>query len=98
MWACRLTPHPLGAQSSAKCHKTTDLLPSLKGCETFLAVFCSLLPHVFSLQVLGTKHKHEYLVDHPLSDPAGSCGNFVFIPPTPLLCCSLNDVQIDYPS
>lgn len=39
----------------------------------------------FRFQVLGTKYKHELLVDHPFSDLAGSCGNFPFLPLIPLL-------------
>lgn len=38
----------------------------------------------FRFQVLGTKYKHELLVDHPFSDLAGSCGNFPFLPLIPL--------------
>lgn len=35
----------------------------------------------FRFQVLGTKYKHELLVDHPFSNSAGSRGNFNLILP-----------------
>lgn len=49
-----------------------------RGCEIFLAGSHESFPSVFCFQVLGANYEHEYLVDHPFSHPAGSCGNFVF--------------------
>lgn len=40
---------------------------------------CFLFVFTFLFQMLGTKYKHELLVDHPFADPAGSCGNFLSV-------------------
>lgn len=38
-----------------------------------------LLCLICLFQVLGAKHKHEFLVDHSLAHLAGSCGNFLCV-------------------
>lgn len=40
---------------------------------------CFSFVFTFLFQMLGTKYKHELLVDHPFADPAGSCGNFLHV-------------------
>lgn len=67
--------HSAVAGIAKKCNKACYRCLKLVRC-----FWLFLIGLLFRFQVLGTKYKHELLVDHPFSDITGSCGNLQFLP------------------